>query len=166
MDNKWEERIRVVMLPKDTNMDGNVFGGVILSYIDLAAAEGARGISPTQRFVTRRFEAVDFTKPVFVGDTMVVETMAVRVGKTSVTIHAKVRARRKRSADWNEVTTAIVVMVAVNEEGTKRALVNRSSMWCPECGLYANSLTCSSNWKGCPGGHEWDMEKEDAGKTT
>ena len=62
-------QIRVVMLPKDTNAMGNIFGGIILSHIDLAAGEAARGISP-HLYVTKVMKEVDFISPVKVGDTV------------------------------------------------------------------------------------------------
>ena len=110
-------QIRVVMMPKDTNGMGNIFGGVILSHLDLAAGEHARGIAP-HLYVTKIIKEVDFIAPVKVGDTVSFYTETVSVGKTSITIRVLVAAERgvgKRESI--KVTEAEVIMVAVNEKG-------------------------------------------------
>jgi acyl-CoA thioesterase YciA len=110
-------KIRVVMLPKDTNAMGNIFGGVILSHLDLAASEQARDVAP-HRYVTKLLKEVEFIAPVRVGDIVSFFTETIRVGKTSVTVKVTVTAERgigKREAI--KVTEAEVVMVAVDESG-------------------------------------------------
>ena len=110
-------QIRVVMMPKDTNGRGNIFGGVILSHLDLAAGEHARGIAP-HLYVTKIIKEVDFIAPVKVGDTVSFYTEPVSVGKNSITIRVLVAAERgvgKRESI--KVTEAEVIMVAVNEKG-------------------------------------------------
>lgn len=110
-------QIRVVMMPKDTNAMGNIFGGVILSHLDLAAGEHARGIAP-HLYVTKIIKEVDFIAPVKVGDTVSFYTETVTIGRTSITIRVLVAAERgvgKRESI--KVTEAEVVMVAVNEKG-------------------------------------------------
>ena len=109
--------IRVVMLPKDTNGLGAIFGGVILSHLDLAAGEHARDVSP-HRYVTKVMREVDFIAPVLVGDLVSFNTETVREGRTSLTIKVLVTAERgigKR--EEVKVTEAEVVMVAVDENG-------------------------------------------------
>ena len=86
-------QIRVVMMPKDTNGMGNIFGGVILSHLDLAAGEHARAIAP-HLYVTKVIREVEFIAPVKVGDTVSFYTETVAVGKTSVTIRVRVSAER------------------------------------------------------------------------
>jgi acyl-CoA thioesterase YciA len=118
--------IRVLLLPKDTNAHGTIFGGVILSQIDLASAIEARRVAP-QRYVTKAMREVEFHEPVFVGDIVSFYADAVRVGRTSVTVRVLVEAER-----WGappapataagqgirvKVTEAEVVLVAVNGEG-------------------------------------------------
>ncbi len=110
-------QIRMVMLPKDKNGMGNIFGGVILSHLDLAAGEHARDVAP-HRYVTKVLREVEFISPVKVGDTVSYYTETVRIGKTSITIKVLVSAERgigKREAI--KVTEAEVVMVAVDESG-------------------------------------------------
>jgi acyl-CoA thioesterase YciA len=115
--------IRVLLLPKDTNAYGTIFGGVILSHIDLASAIEARRAGP-HRFVTRAMREVEFHEPVFVGDIVSFFTETVRIGRTSVTVRVLVEAERwgtpsaaARPAEKIKVTEAEVVFVAVNAEG-------------------------------------------------
>ncbi len=89
--------IRVLLLPKDTNAYGTIFGGVILSHIDLASAIEARKIAP-QHFVTKAMHEVEFHEPVHLGDIVSFYTETVRVGRTSVTVRVTVEAER-----WGEV---------------------------------------------------------------
>jgi len=115
-------QIRVVMLPKDTNSMGNIFGGVILSHLDLAAGEHARRIAP-HLYVTKILREVDFIAPVEVGDTISYYTETVKTGRTSITIKVLVEAERgvgKRQSI--KVTEAEVVMVAVDASGTPISL--------------------------------------------
>src|SRR5205807_5493455 len=91
--------IQVVMMPRDTNPYGTIFGGVILSYIDQAAAIGARrevirAGGPPPFLVTVALNRVEFHRPVLVGDVVRFLTRLVRVGRTSITIHVNVEVER------------------------------------------------------------------------
>jgi acyl-CoA thioesterase YciA len=119
--------IRVLLLPKDTNAYGTIFGGVILSHIDLASAIEARRAGP-HRFVTKAMREVEFHEPVFVGDIVSFFTETVRIGRTSVTVRVLVEAERwgtpsasEQAADTPaqriKVTEAEVVFVAVDTGG-------------------------------------------------
>ena len=99
--------IKVLLLPKDTNALGTIFGGVVLSHIDLASAVEARKTAH-HRYVTKAMNAVEFHAPVFVGDLVNFFTETTRVGRTSITV--KVLERVK-------VTEAEVVLVAVGADG-------------------------------------------------
>ena len=110
-------QIRVVMFPKDTNAMGSIFGGVILSYLDVAAAEHARGIAP-HLYVTKVMHEVDFIAPVKVGDTVSFYTETVKKGTSSVTVKVLVTAERGVGVRQAiKVTEAEVVMVAVDSNG-------------------------------------------------
>src|SRR5579862_6517461 len=85
--------IRVVLMPKDTNPHGTIFGGIILSYIDLAAAVEVRKYT-AKKFVTVAMHEVVFVAPVFVGDIVSFYTRLVRIGRTSITITVRVEADR------------------------------------------------------------------------
>lgn len=114
--------IRVILLPKDTNHRGTIFGGVILSQIDLAGAEEARRYTD-HAVVTVAMEAVEFHQPVYVGDVVSFWTRCVRTGNTSVAIHVEVEAERSTGArETVKVTEAKVVYVAVDADGKKTPL--------------------------------------------
>src|SRR5687767_14327631 len=107
--------IRVVLMPKDTNAHGTIFGGVILSYIDIAAAIEVRKHTSKQ-IVTKAMHEVVFVAPVFVGDIVSFYTELVRIGRTSITIKVLVEADRvKLPSERARVTEAEVVYVAVDE---------------------------------------------------
>jgi len=110
--------IKVLLLPKDTNAYGTIFGGVILSNIDLASAVEARKAGP-HRFVTKAMRAVEFHEPVFLGDVVNFFTETVRVGRTSITVRVSVEAERWGSGQGEKVkvTEAEVVLVAVDAAG-------------------------------------------------
>jgi acyl-CoA thioesterase YciA len=110
--------IKVVLLPKDTNALGTIFGGVILSHIDLASAVEARRIA-ARRYVTKAMRAVEFHEPVYLGDVVNFFTETVKVGRTSVTVRVSVEAERWGGGlgERVRVTEAEVVLVAVDESG-------------------------------------------------
>jgi len=110
--------IKVLLLPKDTNPMGTIFGGVILSHIDLASAVEARKLGG-HRFVTKAMREVDFHEPVYLGDIVSFFTETLRVGRTSVTVKVTVVAERwaEGRREESKVTEAEVVFVAVDENG-------------------------------------------------
>jgi acyl-CoA thioesterase YciA len=111
--------IRVVMLPRDTNSQGTIFGGVILSYIDMAGAIEAHRKTGMDRFVTVAMREVIFHAPVFVGDLLSLYSETVKVGTTSITTRVLVEAIRYDGHERVRVTEAEVVYVAVDREGKK-----------------------------------------------
>jgi len=112
-----EPTLRVTMLPRDTNARGTIFGGVILSHIDLAGAIAASR-QAQRNFVTRAMREVGFIAPVYVGDVVSFYTGVLREGKTSVTIQVIVEAERSKEPRRQvKVTEAEVVYVAVDEDG-------------------------------------------------
>ena len=111
--------IRITMLPRDTNAYGTVFGGVILSYIDLAGGIHARRQCP-KKFVTKAMREVEFVAPVFLGDLVTFYTRTTRIGRTSITVDVAVEVERLGPAgnkETHRVTEAEVVFVAVDESG-------------------------------------------------
>jgi acyl-CoA thioesterase YciA len=116
--------IKLLLLPKETNAYGTIFGGVILSNIDLASAVHARMVA-AHRYVTKAMREVEFHEPVFVGDIVSFFTETVQVGRTSLTVRVSVEAERWGAltaggpaiAERIKVTEAEVVLVAVNNEG-------------------------------------------------
>ena len=117
--------IKVLLLPKDTNAYGTIFGGVILSNIDLASAVEARK-SGAHRYVTKAMHAVEFHAPVFLGDIVNFFTETVRVGRTSVTVRVTVEAERWGAGRGEKVkvTEAEVVLVAVDAQGRPMAILS------------------------------------------
>ena len=110
--------IKLLLLPKDTNAFGTIFGGVILSHIDLASAVEARKAG-AHRFVTKALREVEFKEPVFVGDIVNFYTETIRVGRTSITVRVSVEAERWFSGHGErvQVTEAEVVLVALDDKG-------------------------------------------------
>ena len=110
--------IKVLLLPKDTNALGTIFGGVILSHIDLASAVEARKTAP-HRFVTKAMNGVEFHAPVFVGDLVNFFTETARVGRTSITVTVIVEAERWGAGQGEQVrvTEAEVILVAIGPDG-------------------------------------------------
>lgn len=115
--------IKVLLLPKDTNALGTIFGGVILSHIDLASAVEARKHA-RRTFVTKAMHAVEFVAPVHVGDIVNFYTEPMRLGRTSITVRVSVEAERWSAGHGEaiKVTEAEVVLVAVGEDGRPRPL--------------------------------------------
>ncbi len=107
--------IRVMMMPRDTNPHGTIFGGVILSHLDQAGAVHARRLG-CDRIVTVAMDSIEFKQPVHVGDVLSFYAETVRVGRTSVRIRLHVEAERfalpRKDA---HVTSAELVFVAVDE---------------------------------------------------
>jgi acyl-CoA thioesterase YciA len=106
--------IRSIMMPRDTNALGSIFGGHILSLLDLAAGQHARSVSP-KKYVTKVMREVEFIAPVFIGDSVSFYCSTLAIGRTSITIKVEVEATRGvDSLHTTAVTTAEVVMVAVD----------------------------------------------------
>lgn len=115
MSKKLIPAMRVTLLPRDTNRHGTVFGGVILSNIDLAAAIEARESCGNFNFVTVAMDKVVFHAPVFLGDVVSFYTETVKIGRTSITTKVTVEAKRLETGETVRVTEAEVIFVAVDE---------------------------------------------------
>ena len=111
--------LRVVMTPQQVNLMGTVFGGAILSEIDLAAAIEAHKLHQGP-VVTVAMDKVEFKRPIHIGDLVSFYTDVERVGTTSVTVRVNVWAERRRPPfEAVPVTEALVTMVAVDEQHRK-----------------------------------------------
>ena len=109
--------LRITMLPRDTNAHGTIFGGVILSHLDLAGGIAASRLA-ARNFVTRAMREVEFIAPVYVGDVVSFYTTVLRQGTTSITIKVSVEAERGRDPRQRvKVTEAEVIYVSVDEAG-------------------------------------------------
>ncbi|HBE83869.1 MAG: acyl-CoA thioesterase [Blastocatellia bacterium] len=124
-----EERnaaIRLTMMPRDTNAHGTVFGGIILSYIDVAGGVEAVRHTRHDRFVTVAMKEVIFHEPVFMGDLVSFYAETLKVGNTSITIHVVVEAERFGSQGQKVmVTEAEVIYVAINQFREKVLIGNK-----------------------------------------
>ncbi len=115
--------IQVVMMPRDTNPHGTIFGGVILSYLDQAGAIGARrevsrAGGPLPFLVTAAMNKVEFHHPVLVGDVVRFLTRLVRMGRTSITVQVMVEV--ERGDQVIQVTEAEVVYVGIDPDSPER----------------------------------------------
>lgn len=116
MPDRSSPTLRVVLLPRDTNAHGTIFGGVILSHLDLAGAIEARKHT-RRRVVTVAMHEVEFHAPVFVGDVVSFYTRTERIGRTSVTVKVDVEAERADGSGCARVTGAEIVYVALGTDG-------------------------------------------------
>ena len=120
MDSYGDPAIRITLLPRDTNPQGTIFGGIILSYIDIAGAVEAHRHTGLERFVTVAMREVTFHEPVFVGDLVSFYARTVRIGTTSLTVHVVVEAERYGgTSERIKVSEAEVVYVAVDANRRK-----------------------------------------------
>ncbi len=108
--------IRLTMMPRDTNAHGTIFGGVILSYIDVAGGVESVRHTGHDRFVTVAMKEIIFHEPVFVGDLVSFYATTTKVGNTSITIKVIVESERFGSHGQSvRVTEAEVIYVAINQ---------------------------------------------------
>jgi len=121
MNPHHDPAIRITLLPRDTNPQGTIFGGIILSYIDMAGAVEAHRRTAIERFVTVAMREVMFHEPVFVGDLVSFYAETLRIGTTSITIRVIVEAERHggTTSERIRVTEAEVVYVAVDANRRK-----------------------------------------------
>ncbi len=114
--NQREVAIRLTMMPRDTNAHGTVFGGIILSYIDISGGVEAVRHTGHDRFVTVAMKEVIFHEPVFIGDLVSFYAETIKVGNTSITVKILVEAERVGShGQAVKVTEAEVTYVAINQ---------------------------------------------------
>ena len=108
--------LSVIMMPRDSNVYGTIFGGIILSYIDQAGFVEARKHG-THRLVTASIDKVEFGKPVYVGDVVRFYTNTIKTGSSSIVVGVTVESERFDTAKRVDVTEAVLTMVSVDEHG-------------------------------------------------
>jgi acyl-CoA thioesterase YciA len=108
--------IRTLAMPADTNQNGDIFGGWLLSQMDVAGGIFAAKTAKS-RTVTVAIDAMNFRKPVYVGDVVSVHATLVRVGKTSVTVRLEAWVMRRRESQSILVTDGNFTYVAIDEQG-------------------------------------------------
>jgi acyl-CoA thioesterase YciA len=113
--------VRISAMPADTNANGDIFGGWVLSRMDqaggIAGVERARG-----RVVTVAMDAMQFIRPVWVGDVLEVYTEVEHIGRTSMKIHVEAWARRFQTHTQEKVTQATFTFVAIDDVGKPRPI--------------------------------------------
>jgi acyl-CoA thioesterase YciA len=113
--------LRIVPMPADTNAHGTIFGGWVMSQVDIAGSipawERAQGA-----VVTVAVNSFIFREPVFVGDLVSFYARVLKVGRTSITVDVEVFAQRKRGGETVKVTEAQLTYVAVDERRQPRAV--------------------------------------------
>ena len=116
---RGELTVRTIAMPADTNGNGDIFGGWVMSRMDQAG--GIAGVDRAQgRVVTVAVEAMHFISPVRVGDVLCVYTEVERVGRTSMTIRVEAWAKRFQTQGREKVTVATFTFVAIDAEGRPR----------------------------------------------
>jgi acyl-CoA thioesterase YciA len=116
-----ELSLRTVAMPADTNPSGDIFGGYIMSLMDLAAGIAA-GTRARGRVATAAVSNLNFLEPVKVGDVVCVYTYITKTGRTSVTVDVEAWALRRNQGERTRVTAAEFVLVAVDDAGRPRTL--------------------------------------------
>lgn len=118
---RGELTVRTVAMPADTNANGDIFGGWVMSRMDQAG--GIAGVEKTQgRVVTVAVQAMTFIRPVRVGDVLCVYTQVERIGRTSMDIHVEAWAQRFRTQIREKVTDANFTFVAIDDDGKPRPI--------------------------------------------
>src|SRR5690606_8219775 len=107
--------LRTIAMPADTNANGDIFGGWLLSQMDLAGSIIASQTSKT-RVATVGIEAMSFHKPVLVGDEVSCYCKVDRIGRTSITVHIESWARSRVGEDAHMVTEGKFTYVAIGED--------------------------------------------------
>ncbi|NBN64490.1 acyl-CoA thioesterase [Microvirga tunisiensis] len=108
--------LRTMAMPADTNAAGDIFGGWVLSQMDLAGGIAA-GQRAGGRVVTIAVDKMKFIRPVHVGDVLCVYSRVGRIGRTSMEIHLEAWALRHRFGHREKVTEATFTFVAVDDDG-------------------------------------------------
>jgi acyl-CoA thioesterase YciA len=118
---RGELSLRTVAMPADTNPAGDIFGGWIMSLMDLAAGISA-GTRAKGRVATAAVSNLSFLQPVKVGDVVCVYTDITKTGRTSITVGVEAHVLRRNQGERVRVTAAEFVLVAVDDHGVPRAL--------------------------------------------
>jgi acyl-CoA thioesterase YciA len=113
---KGELVIQTIAMPKDTNRDGDIFGGWLVSQMDLGSAILA-GTVAKSRVVTVAIEGMSFLNPVRVGDTVACYAWVEKIGSTSMKIGVDVWVTRYRTGERVKVTNGVFTYVALGPDG-------------------------------------------------
>ena len=112
---------RTIAMPADTNANGDIFGGWLLSQMDIGGGVFASKIAKS-RTVTVAIDAMNFRKAVYVGDLVSVHATLVRVGRTSITVHIEAWVLRRKEVQSILVTDGNFTYVSIDEQGHPQAI--------------------------------------------
>ncbi len=113
--------LQTIAMPADTNANGDIFGGWLMAQMDLGASVLARRRA-RGRVATVAVDAIQFLRPVWIGDVVSIHAQMQREGRSSMRIGIEVWIRRQPSNDYVKVTEAVFTFVAIDEKGKSRAL--------------------------------------------
>lgn len=116
-----ELTLRTLAMPSDANPAGDIFGGWVMSQMDLACGIRA-GERARTRVVTAAVKEMAFEQPVKIGDTLAVYTDITRIGRSSITLSVEAWATRANSSNSGKVTDGTFIMVAIDENGQPKAI--------------------------------------------
>jgi acyl-CoA thioesterase YciA len=119
---RGEISLRTVAMPADTNPSGHIFGGWLMSLMDLAAGMAGSAIAKG-RVATKAVSDLTFLQPVHVGDVVCCYTHVVRIGRTSIAVHVEAWVLRRNQPPRTKVTAAEFVLVALDAEGKPRPVL-------------------------------------------
>ncbi|MFV0334328.1 MAG: acyl-CoA thioester hydrolase YciA [Tropicimonas sp.] len=119
-----ELTLRTLTMPADVNGNGDIFGGWVLSQMDIAAGITA-GMRAQGRVTTVAVDAMKFIRPVKVGDVVCVYTDIARIGRTSMAINVEAWVLRDRIGTREKVTEAVFTFVAIDADGRPRPVPER-----------------------------------------
>ena len=119
-----EPALKIIAMPKDTNAAGDMFGGWLVSMIDLAGWVGARKTA-CKRFTTVAMDGIRFHNPVFVGDCVECYTEVEKIGNTSVTVKVEVFVERDSNGEKVKVTEGRCVYVAIDENRRPTPVIDK-----------------------------------------
>ena len=113
--------VRTIAMPADTNANGDIFGGWVMSQMDQAG--GIAGVERAQgRVVTVKVDSMTFIAPMKVGDVLEVYTDVESLGRTSMKIHIEAWAQRFQTTRREKVTDALFTFVAIDDSGRPRPI--------------------------------------------
>lgn len=113
--------VRTIAMPADTNANGDIFGGWVMSQMDQAG--GIAGVERAQgRVVTVKVDSMTFIAPMKVGDVLEVYTEVESIGRTSMKIHVEAFAQRFQTTKRDKVTDATFTFVAIDDAGRPRPI--------------------------------------------
>lgn len=117
--------LRTLAMPADANVNGDIFGGWVLSQMDLAGSVPA-SVRADGRIATVAVDAMRFHRPIHVGDLVTCYAEIIKVGRTSLTVHIDTWAKRQRTDENVKVTEGNFVYVAIDAAGTPRPIPEES----------------------------------------